>query len=234
MSRSPIKYWTFAVPRVGAERTEDAVAVQGDGWPVSAAVADGATESIFAGAWAETLAQGLAAADATTEDAFAAAVPDWQAAWQSDVAERASGGPWYVDAKAEEGAYAAVLGLSLRPDGRWRAVSVGDCGLFHLRNDTVQRVWPVEDPDSFSNRPTLLPSRADRSGPTPETTNGGWQPEDIFLLATDAVAAWLLRTDPAQGINFDEETFRERVVSAREEGTLRNDDATLLILEIEA
>lgn len=234
MSKIPITYRTFEVPRAGAADSEDAAAIAAEDWPVCAAVSDGATESIFAGVWAETLAQGLVAADATTESAFVASVPDWQAAWQSAVAERASGGPWYVDAKAEEGAYAAVLGLSLRPDGCWRAVAVGDCGLIHLRKDTVQQAWPVDDPDAFSNRPTLLPSRSARPGPAPETATGTWQVRDVFLLATDAVAAWLLRSGPAQGIDLDEETFRERVESAREDGTLRNDDATLLVVSLES
>jgi serine/threonine protein phosphatase PrpC len=234
MSRFSISYRTLSVPRQGEERTEDAVAVQGDRWPVTAAVADGATESIFAAPWAESVAQGLVATDATTEEAFTTALPDWQDEWQSKITQRASEEPWYVSAKAEEGAFAAVLGLSLNRHGHWQALSVGDCELFHLRDDTVQRAWPVEDPDAFSNRPALLPSRSGRSIPSPQTTTGTWQAGDFFLLATDAVAAWLLRTDPARGRVLDEETFRERVVSAREEKTLRNDDATLLIMKTEA
>lgn len=236
MPAPSVSHRICAVPKAGgaAADYEDAAAIADEGWPVCAAVADGATESIFAGPWAEMLAQGVVAANATTEEAFVAAVPDWRAQWRTDVAERASEGPWYVAAKADEGAYAAVLGVSLHSDGHWRAVSVGDCGLIHLRETVVQRAWPFDDPDAFSNRPALLPSRSGRSVPVPETTTGTWQVGDVFLLATDAVAAWLLRTDPVQGIDFDEETFRERVVSAREEGALRNDDATLLIMQTEA
>jgi hypothetical protein len=56
---------------------------------------------------------------------------------------------------------------------------------------------------------------------------------------TDAVAAWLLEgrergEDLAEVLRLDPEDFRERVETARETGDLRNDDATLLVLEFTA
>jgi len=215
---------------------EDAAHVRSDAWPIRAAVADGATESAFAGAWAERLARGVVEEDATTPEALCRAVPAWQAAWRAAVRERAAGRPWYVGAKAEEGAFATLLGLSLRAGGQWRAVGVGDCCLFRVRDEALVRSWPFDAGEAFTNRPALVPSRPNQTVPTPEAASGEWSAGDAFVLATDAVAAWLLNpespVEPATVGAWDEEQFRRAVEQGRTENTLRNDDATLLVAHI--
>ena len=234
MATPSVDSQTCAVPRAGGEAGdyEDAATVDAADWPVCAAVADGATESVFARAWAERLVRGLVAARATTAEAVREAIAAAQAEWQASVRERSRDRPWYVTAKAREGAFATVLGLSLHADGRWRAVSVGDCCLFHVRDEALVRRWPFASADDFTNRPALVPSRSDRRVPAPERTNGPWQPGDRFLLATDAVAAWLLRTEGAATRSWDPDSFRAAVHRARDDGVLRNDDATLLVLDL--
>jgi hypothetical protein len=234
MSTPSVSHWTGAVPKGGADAAdyEDAAAVSTEPWPVRAAVADGATESVFARAWATRLVRGFVEDSPTTAAAFRDAVSDCQDEWRAAATERATDRPWYVAAKAAEGAFAAVLGLSLHPDGRWQAVSVGDCCLFHLRDGTLLRSWPVDTAEAFTNRPALVPSRSDRDVPSPEATTGSWQPGDRFLLATDAVAAWLMGEDLEAVSRLDSEAFRDRVAAARDDGALRNDDATLLVLEL--
>lgn len=215
---------------------EDAAAVDVASWPVRAAVADGATESAFARLWARRLVDGVVASGVDTASALVRAVPTWQAAWADAVAERTPALPWYAEAKAAEGAFATLLTLTLAADGTWTAVAVGDCALFHLRGSTLRRAWPVDDPDAFDTRPALLPSRDRHALPTPLATSGDWQPGDAFCLATDAVAAWLLRTDPARALSFDDslddDSFASAVEAARREGVLRNDDATLVVLSL--
>jgi len=225
---------TYAVPKEDeqAEDYEDASAVSGERWPVRAAAADGATESVYAGRWASLLAEGLVKVGATP-GALAEALPDWQARWRVSV-DPPDDAPWYVEAKAREGAHAALLGLEIEKDGRWRAVAVGDCGLVHVRNTDRIEAWPTADPDAFTNRPALLPSHPHGAAPAPEATTGTWQPGDTFLLATDAVAAWLLRTDPAALLPASENTFRTAVREARADGALRSDDATLVVLNMRA
>ncbi len=216
------------LPKAGsrAEEYEDAFAFSAEGtWPFRAAVADGATESAFARRWAEQLARGYMASGGWT------ALPAWQEAWRQAVAARAEALPWYAEAKAAEGAFAAALGLTLEDGGTWRATAVGDCCLFHLRDGGEERLrWPLAAPDAFGSRPALLPSRPERAMPALRTCAGTYGPGDAFLLATDAVAAWLMRTGPARALGFDEAVFRVEVEEARASGALRNDDATLLVL----
>ena len=234
MSTPAISHWISAVPKEGSEAGdyEDAAAVAVDAWPVCAAVADGATESAFARTWAKRLVRGIVDGGATTADALRDAVPGWQAEWQAAARERATDRPWYVAAKAAEGAFAAVLGLSLHADGRWRAVSVGDCCLFQVRDGALVRSWPFAAADAFTSRPALVASTAGRELPPPDATTGAWQAGDRFLLATDAVAAWLMEEEGGAVSPLDRDAFRERVASARAAGALRNDDATLLVLEL--
>lgn len=214
---------------------EDAYATSGtETFPVHAAVADGATESAFARQWAQILTEGLIEQGASEVSAFRAALPAWQTRWSRAVADRTQRQPWYAAAKAEQGAFAAVLGLTLHPDGTWQALSVGDCCLFHFHEGALRAIWPIDDPDAFTHRPALVPSRATHALPEPEQTDGTWGHDDTFLLASDALAAWLLRTDPAAVLALDAETFAARVRVARDDERLRNDDVTLLSVHINA
>ncbi len=235
MSTPSAAYRIHTASRSGEppDASDDAAAVRTETSPVRAAVADGATESVYAGVWARCLVEQLVQADAASASAFAGAVEAGQDEWRAAVDERAAEQPWYVTAKVDEGAFAAALGLSIHDDGRWRAVAVGDCCLFHMRNDALDRAWPMTDPDAFSHRPALVSSLPGRDGPTPATTDGKWRTGDTFLLATDAVAAWLLRTDPTAAASWDD-PFDEAVATARDEGNLRNDDATLVVLTMQS
>jgi len=217
----------------GDTESEDAAAVRTEAMPVRGALSDGATEAAYAGQWARILAEGVVETDLTV-DSIEAALPHWRTEWQTLVKGASAETPWYVQIKADEGAFAALAGLEVLPGGTWRALSVGDSCVFHLRDGQVQRSWPFESPDAFTTRPALLPSRSDQRVPPPATTTGVWQSEDVFLLATDAVAAWLLRTTPLAIAHLDEASIRESIMAARADETLRNDDATVLVLTVQA
>lgn len=257
MSRPSVRHWSCVVPRDGSTDAdcEDAAGIEDGRWPVCAAVADGATESMFAREWAERVVDGFVSSGAATATTFREALSDWQDQWRAAVAERLEGRPWYVSVKAAEGAFAAVLGLGLYADGHWSAVSVGDCCLFHVRDGVLEKCWPADGADDFTNRPVLLPSRSDASVPRPETATGTWRVNDRFLLATDAVAAWLMRSDdrepgrspergstegtpsassaaPAAVGRLDPAGVRAAIETARAAGRMRNDDATLLVLTV--
>lgn len=214
------------------DASDDAAAVQWEEASVRAAVADGATESVYAGVWADILTEQLVEADVASAAEFATAVDAGRSAWRDAVVDRAADQPWYVSAKVEEGAFATALGMSVHDDGQWQAMAVGDCCLFHLRGGTADRVWPVNDPEAFGHRPALVSSLPRQAAPTPEIIDGTWTDEDVFLLATDAVAAWLLRAEPAAAVSWDGDAFTRAVDNARSDGILRNDDATLLVLEM--
>lgn len=216
---------------------EDAADIQADVWPVRAAVADGATESMYAKRWADTVARGLVTHEAGTRDKLQTVASTIQQAFHDRFKEAPEAKPWYVSAKATEGAYAATLGLVIEGGGTWRAVSIGDCCLFHVRENHVQTVWPIASVEAFDHRPELFASRPTVEMPHPDATRGEWKAGDSFLLATDAVAEWLLH-DVEQGnvwsdvLDREEEGIENAFSAARRKGVLRSDDATLLIIDV--
>lgn len=234
-SQAMITHRAFWMPKRGHAEIdyEDAYAVSAHGMlPCRAAVADGATESAFARLWARTLVKGFVDEGTTDPEVLVDKLPYWQAVWIETVEQRSRPLPWYAEQKVDEGAYATLLGIELQPEGKWRGLAVGDCCLFQLREDTVIEQWPVKSPEAFTNRPALVPSRTGYAVPDPQVHSGTWSESDRLVLATDATAAWLMQTGLAEVLRADAETLRKRVRAARSEGTLRNDDVTLLELRI--
>lgn len=164
---------------------------------------------------------------------------------------------WYEEPGLEAGAFAALLGLVImRSDPSnessngcgfaWRAVAVGDCCLFQMRGEVCFLSFPVTESRAFTNRPFLLSSNPARNAGIAERfqfAEGGAQLHDRFFLMSDALAAWFLyeieqgaapwrelsnlfrAKNPAQAVG-------EWVEARRTAHELRNDDVTLIELEI--
>lgn len=227
---------TMWLPKSGhaSHEYEDAFAVSGldtvqspaDSRTFRAAVADGATESAFSGPWASRLA-----ASFVQHGSLESAVPDLRQSFKRRAQRRL---PWYLEAKIEEGAHAAVLGLEIHGDetGRiWRATAVGDCCLFHVSSGGDAATWPLDSPSAFNDTPALISSSADDPLPTFLASSGTWQVGDAFILATDALAAWLMSVGPAALLN-GEHAFDDMVRDARADGRMRDDDVTAVTAEL--
>ncbi|MBB0228090.1 hypothetical protein [Streptomyces calidiresistens] len=234
--------------------------------PLYAAVSDGASESLLAGAWAERLVADTVESmsfgrdwwedvDAFVVDLIGRSGPRWQAYLDWYQAKRdANGRPitWYEQPGLEKGAFATVLGAEIRatvPDnGRtnwsWHAFALGDSCLFHLRNGVVRRAFPFEHVEDFGITPRLLGSRNHDTALVAERlqlAHGALAPGDEVLLASDALAAWLL--SPHHGhktpgtllatlAEVGDEPFTEWVEDQRGRGLMRNDDVTLIRIKV--
>jgi hypothetical protein len=158
--------------------------------------------------------------------------------WSSQVQAREL--PWYAEAKAHEGAYAAVLGIAFT--GRdWYASAVGDCCLFHIRRDRLLRSFPVSSAADFSNRPSLLGSHPRRTT-EPLTrrfhVRGDLQAGDALILMTDALAQWFLTQVEMDRRPWNElleikteSDFLRLVAALRLAKDLRNDDVTFALIQ---
>ncbi|HEX5273580.1 MAG TPA: protein phosphatase 2C domain-containing protein, partial [Gemmataceae bacterium] len=157
------------------------------------AVADGASESAFAGLWARLLVDGF----------LSAPRPRDLAGWLGEARRRWSDTvmglelPWYAEMKRAEGSFATLLGLRLRPAGpgrpaRWRAVAVGDSCLVRVRADGRVRAFPLKRSCDFDNQPGLVRSRGEMPARA-RYAAGTLAPGDRLLLMTDALAQWVLR-----------------------------------------
>jgi hypothetical protein len=234
----PLDWQALHVPRRGhrAEEYEDAHAADAEAGRF--AVADGASETSFAGQWARLLAEGFVGAEAREPDEWVAQLRE---RWKGEVDELPL--PWYAEAKREEGAYATFLGLELggaaeEGDGTWWAVAVGDACLFQVRDDQLLYAFPLECSGDFDNRPGLLCSRPGKDGGEQLVAEGDWLPGDVFFLMTDALACWFLRECEEGRYPWDDltgfagetalEDFARRIEALRECEGLKNDDVTLI------
>jgi hypothetical protein len=233
MSATVLHCRAFAVPKDGhaADECEDAFACNNPAGRF--AVADGASESIYAGEWARLLCEAFVA-DAAAGDGIGPWLGAAQKRWRALVRDRPA--PWHVAEKLEDGAFATFLGLVAEPAGRWRAVATGDSCLFWVRADGLRRAFPVAAAAAFGTRPALIGSRQ-RGRVRAAGVGGTLQGGDRLLLMTDALAEWFLAEHEAGRApwrQLGERTdgdFAGWVAGRRAEGRLKNDDVTLVVIE---
>ena len=145
----------------------------------------------------------------------------------------------------EKGAAATLLTFHLErqagadPASRiWSAWAVGDSCLFHVRDGQVLACFPLCHSRMFKVAPSLLKTLPGEP-PVPLRAGGKCKLGDLFVLATDAVAQWLLARveagDPPDWesyLTMDEETWRRQIDSARQSPFMVNDDCTLVAVSI--
>jgi Protein phosphatase 2C len=212
------------------------------------AVADGATESLFSGLWAKQLVKafGKGLLDGPT---LPEGIGYLREKWRKIVSRRPL--PWYAEEKIRSGAFAAVACLVLedadvsKDQGTWKAMAVGDSCVFHLRKRKVLKWWPIQKSEDFNNSPRLLSSKIpDNEGDKVKVlqASGAWRGGDTFYLMTDAVACWFLKqvetgSVPARELtdltDGESNSFHLWLQGLRERKSIRNDDVTILRIEIE-
>ncbi|MFI9462629.1 hypothetical protein [Streptomyces xiamenensis] len=248
---------------------EDALHIRPESGPdepvthaLCAAVADGASESLLAGRWARVLVEHTAEIGALHPETFRdpgsfagelvhRAVTPWADLITQYTEQRtAQGRPvqWYEQPGLDKGAFATLAAVRLTPSPdafawHWRAVALGDSCLFHLDNDGVRSSFPLTDSSGFGLTPQLLGSRnndvaliADRL----QYAEGQLYSGQRLLLATDALAAWVMRArenhispwrELGEVTDQGPEKFSRWVGEQRMRKLMRNDDVALLRID---
>ena len=206
---------------------------------IRVAVADGATESSFAKLWAVLLAESYVRSEVTGAEFFERLQPA-RRLWRQRLAGRPL--PWFASEKAEQGAFAAFLGVQIDAhNNRWTALAVGDCCLMQVddvgKKMRVLKAFPLEKSSQFTMSPYLIGSRSNGEPPNEriQISKGSLRDGDMLLLASDALAAWLLKRHedgrPLWRWLYRKlstpESFAALVAYGRKNG-LRNDDFTLV------
>lgn len=214
--------------------------------PLRAAVADGATEAMLSGLWARCLVKAACRAPSSwPPDALLERAREyWRRSRSRYLAGREGRRPlkWYEETNLAKGSLAALCCIECRSSlfarrGNYLATGVGDVCLFHTRRGRLLDSFPLSDAAAFSNNPPLLST--DEGSPPPgfSTKRGIWRSGDTLMLASDALAAWLLAHagDAAVWARIadtrSKASFSEFVAAAREREGLRNDDVTLLLIQ---
>jgi hypothetical protein len=218
------------------------------------AVADGASEGMLSGAWANILVDLHCRFDwsaGSVEQFLETAYGEWKAFTSEYLRTRETRNPvqWYEEPGFEEGAFSTLLGLTLTgsaPDrsGTWTAIAVGDSCLFQVRGAALVNKFPVDQSSDFNSRPVLLasnPARNDQARSAARRMAGTFESGDVFYLMTDALAKWSLKEEEdgkrpwvvlRDHATRDTPAFSAWIAALRKDRELRNDDVTLIRIDL--
>jgi hypothetical protein len=143
----------------------------------------------------------------------------------------------------ERGSFATLLGTAFDSNRNvLRVTAVGDSVAFLFSyDDGLVESFPYRHPHEFEQRPLLLSTKPEANQsiiahPTSFCRNWHIPPDarQFVILASDAVAAWLL-TAPKERVYqlveaCEQDRFTQLVKKERESGHLRRDDCTVVAL----
>jgi hypothetical protein len=227
-----------------------------EGPVVLLAIADGATESSYSRDWATMLVRDYCNHPFHNAKTLCDHVVALSERWRAVVARKGPL-PWYAEEKVRSGAFATFLGLEIRESdegpvvgGAWNAVAVGDSCLFHTRRHRLVESFPLVTSSQFGNNPELVPTDpraiARLAEHVQKMKNGQWMNGDVFILASDALAAWCLREHERGGepwrvlveLGFSPEDSEGSLTrlfeSLLDSGAIKNDDLSVVIARLSA
>ena len=217
------------------------------------AVADGATLSFFPKQWAKLLVERFCYPDELSLSLEEKNWKEWvepiQQEWLEWVSETVQENKTYmlVDRLSRlEPALSTFIGLEFdRDEGEWKALILGDSCLFH-QSGAEFKSYPLEKLEDFQYRPNSFASfpKDNPIGGPPDVIADKACPDDLFILATDALAKWIVQHNEADKLEEvltqlkqieTREQFEQFVNQAREYKDIRlvNDDVTLMLISVE-
>ncbi len=213
------------------------------------ALCDGASESAFARSWAQILADAFISRPIDLSELTGPSLTGWlepcEEQWSQAVPwDRI---PWHGEAKTRAGALATLLALTVNltpnPSGGfpWQAAAIGDCCLFVIRDGELNLAFPMDSSAQFNNTPSLICSNpANNRGLWGRVVQlqGEFRSGDAVILASDALAAWVLQECESGGkpwetlLSLGQAEWEDWVQERRAERSMRNDDTTLIIIPV--
>jgi hypothetical protein len=239
---------SFQTPKNGSTSQECQDAIAWDAQQMTFAVADGVSDSAFQSLWANILVNSFVAKARTTQSFSRDWLVNWlqtqQNVWNSQVNWETI--PWHGRMKAQQtGGQATFLGIRILPDKRaWIGIAMGDCNLFRFGKDgRLKETVPNHRSADFSNATQAFSSTLDNQDhmiSQVKMIQGAFDPGDSLVLATDAMARWILegledKTDPLLEIPTSDEpgVFNQWVSTQRQSGALKDDDTSLLLIQLD-
>jgi hypothetical protein len=244
----------FSVPKRGnTEQEWEDGAAGSPGIPANSGnpryiVVDGATEAYDSVRWVDHLVSSFVTAEGPelTRESMRRWFVLMQELWEEKAPARSS---YIEESKFGQGSFATLLGCELanlaglRPT--WRAAALGDTVIFHVRDGRLLTHFPTLEANDFGLNPDGLhtsPAHLDNMVHKLRFAGGKLIVGDLLFLATDALAQWMLRflQDDRQKLwdvlgRLDHPLFFERLINdQRDAGAMKNDDVTLLRIQLAA
>ncbi len=209
------------------------------------AISDGATESSFSKEWSDLLV--CAYKDKLFDkEHLIETINSVSESWQTYINTKEL--PWYAQQKAEMGAFATFLGLTIYRDKyNFDVMAIGDCSLFQIRNNKSIFSFPISSSKDFNNSPNLLATNLKYQPDLKKVVRydiGNLLSKDIIVIATDALAAWIFKEIEVNNKPWNllnsilsnknyYANFNKWLKKRRTEREIKNDDVTLIIINFE-
>jgi hypothetical protein len=240
-----IRVKAFQTPKNGSTSEECQDAVAWNEQKRNFAIADGVSDSAFQSLWADLLVNSFVTEVGAAPEFTKAWLTTWlrneQNKWNNQVNWDTV--PWHGRMKAEQtGAQATFLGIRLLSESHsWVGIAIGDCNLFRFsKNRTFRESIPNKRAVDFSNATQAFSSIGQDEEYEQKTKRiqGRYEPGDILVLATDAMARWMLemleeKQDPLDEIPTSDApgVFDQWVNTLRQAGKMKDDDTSLLLIQ---
>jgi hypothetical protein len=210
--------FTMPKPLENDEDNQDAFCVNQSGTMV--AIADGASTGYRQKEWAKFLVEYFCKDESSIEkirDNYIEWLKEPQQKWRDFSLQIQSDPytPWNQRAvdNRDHGA-ATFVGIKIDPydqslnQGIWHAAAVGDSCLFHITQDCSKlRLIPsaIKNSKDFNTTPLVIRSLPEKQSSQIEVyLNNSYSKGDFFLLATDALAKWILESYQNGGRKWQE------------------------------
>ncbi len=225
---------TYSVPKDGntPQENEDAWAVSADHSLV--VLSDGASEGMYSREWAQYLCTHLSTPP--YQIITPALLKDLGNSFQSGLEKKEV--PWYVENKMRETGAAATL-LYLHHHKKiikqwWEVGGTGDTCIILFQDKKLVWSWPLEKGEEFDTSPELVYNLFQKNGQLKSRTVPLPRGKSTLILATDALAEAIISgktaTIPVLKTN---EAFHDWIDTLRKDHILKNDDTTMVLMEIE-
>ena len=218
----------------------------------SCAMSDGATQSSFSKLWAGLLVKESSQSHMMHQD-INQTVNSARLKWKNALPDNEL--PWPATIKVRQGSFATLLwfhiwqangfsGISSAPKNHgWAANAVGDTCLFQVVKGRFVSSFPLTQATQFSNTPELISTSLtySRARVNNTTSSGNWNRGDHFLIASDALAQWIITrvesgslTWPVVSMNLTSLVrYQTWIRSLRRQGQIKNDDTSLICLTVD-
>lgn len=242
---------SFSLPKIGEleKNIQDRFESSSDGSLV--ALADGAGSSLYPRKWAEILVKSFCKNQENPIEIIKQSYQEWlqplQEEWRQYYLEKLSTPNrkwWQGGSQIKSHGSSTLIGLRLEnlengENRQWQAVAVGDSCLFKLEQEKESfLVFPLKNSQEFKGTTRCFESLPEYKSFPPQFEEGSYEQGDIFLLATDALAQWLLADYENQGQEWkkifelqEEEDFVKIIANLREQKLIKNDDTTVVIIK---
>ena len=239
-----INYSAFILPHIGDSFNQCADRFSYSEANNCFAIADGVGNSLFPGEWATIVCDDYVAhpmnfmfeSHLVREKEL---IDQWEKQRDEQVANLTDNERFIYEMGLDKADFAACtfVGLSLQMD-KWKCQAIGDSYLFAVDNNynIVRKVASMVGHD-FGYFPEYLASKDGKNNGQVVEVDGMYKGISFLVLMTDALSDWFIATSPKEREKLlhvlTHKEFEGFVDKKRQEGALKDDDTTLLILKLE-